>query len=195
MRAQWFPIYDEELATFTFIAPRTGYLIVTEVDVKSNPLPILTGYLLGAQKSNLHGGPFPRDVILDLSVSELEIKPGTHAILIRGFAYIALKLLPLSIAFSLVKLICTLFLSRYKATINEALILTSQAFGRRSKQDCLVVSLCRHILLSQLKVESKIVLGAHVPTRKMHAWVQIGDHPILECPDVLVHYQTCVIYQ
>lgn len=49
--------------------------------------------------------------------------------------------------------------------IDEAVRHTATAFGRRSNQDCLLISLCRHAYLRRLGIFSKILLITR-PDRK-----------------------------
>lgn len=194
MKQQWFPIHDNELGTCTIIAPRTGHMVVSKTDYRRNPMPIVLRIILGTYLSTRNNGKLQRKNILDFPVNMTELECAEQEyLLIKQYATFCLRLFPLATAIALMQLLFPMKRSA-KVQVNEAIRQTAVAFGRRSNQDCLVVSLCRHVYLRRLGIPSKILLGAHVPTEKMHAWVQIADQPILECPDVLVHYQSCVAY-
>lgn len=193
MKKQWYPIHDPELGTCTIIAPRTGHLLVSTTDYRRVPMRAALRLVLGTSTSTRGNSEFGRARIIDSSAPADATAAAPDAATIRRIATLCLRLLPLSAAITLMHLA---FPPGRAAAIgvDEAVRLTAVAFGRRSRQDCLPVSLCRHIYLRRLGISSKILLGAQVPTEKMHAWVQVGDHPVLECPDVLVHYQACVAY-
>lgn len=195
MKKQWYPIHDFELGTCTIIAPRTGHMVVSNIDYRSKPMSVPLGFVLGTSNATLGSNELQRACIIDGAAAPSSnaefLEPSVASI--KRLASLCLKLLPLSIAIMLMQLLFPLKRGT-GIQIDEAVRHTAAAFGRRSNQDCLLISICRHVYLRRLGILSKILLGAHVPTEKMHAWVQIGDHPVLECPDVLVHYQACVAY-
>jgi hypothetical protein len=193
MKKQWYPIHDPELGTCTMIAPRTGHMVVSSTDYRYTPMRAVLRLALGTSAATKGNSELRRARIID-SNAECDATPARpDGAAIRRAAMLCLRLLPLSAAIGLMRL---LFPQARRAGIgvDEAVRRTAAAFGRRSRQDCLLVSLCRHIYLRRLGIPSKILLGAQVPTEKMHAWVQIGEQPVLECPDVMVHYQACVAY-
>lgn len=192
MKQQWYPIHDPELGNCTLIGPRTGHMVVSTTDYRRTPMRPALRLLLGTSTAARDNSALRRASIID-SDADIGDAPAPGAASIRRVAALCLRLLPLSAAIALVRVV---FPPAPGAPIgiDEAVRRTAAAFGRRSKQDCLLISLCRHVYLRRLGLASKILLGAQVPTEKMHAWVQIGDHPVLECPDVLVHYQSCVAY-
>jgi hypothetical protein len=193
MKKQWYPIYDPELGTCTMIAPRTGHMVVSTTDYRRTPMRAALRLALGTSATTRGHSEFRRAQIIDSNADTDGTAAGPDAASIRRVATLCLRLLPLSVAIALMHLL----FPPAPATgisVDEAVRRTAAAFGRRSRQDCLLVSLCRHTYLRRLGISSKILLGAQVPTEKMHAWVQIGEHPVLECPDVMVHYQACVAY-
>jgi len=193
MKKQWYPIHDPELGTCTMIAPRTGHLVVSTTDYRRTPMRAALRLLLGTSPATRGNSEFGRSRIIDSTAHDDGSAAAPDAASIKRTATLCLRLLPLSAAITLMRL--AFRPGRAAAVgVDEAVRLTAVAFGRRSRQDCLLVSLCRHIYLRRLGIASKILLGAQVPTEKMHAWVQVGAHPVLECPDVLVHYQACVAY-
>lgn len=193
MRQQWHPVYDEELGNFTLIAPRTGHLIVTQNDYRKQTMGPWVSFLLGASQANMGNETFFRADILDIHDPVDAPKGVGLALFIKLVVNLSLRIFPLSMAIAIIDMLfpCS---STNEVDVEHAIKLTANAFGRRSRQDCLPVSLCRFAYLRHLKMRPKIMLGTHVPTEKMHAWIQVGDRPVLECPDVLVHYQTCVSY-
>ena len=195
MKKQWYPIHDFELGTCTIIAPRTGHMVVSNIDYRSTPMSVSLGLVLGTSNATLGNNELQRACIIESAAAPSSnaefLEPNVASI--KLLASLCLKLLPLSTAIMLMQLLFPLKRGT-GVQIDEAVRHTATAFGRRSNQDCLLISLCRHVYLRRLGIFSKILLGSHVPTEKMHAWVQIGDHPVLECPDVLVHYQACVAY-
>lgn len=193
MKKHWYPIHDPELGTCTMIAPRTGHMVVSTTDYRRTPMRAALRLALGTSVGTKGTGELRRASIIDSTADTGGMPAGPEAASIKRAATLCLRLLPLSAAIALMQLL----FPRARAAgigVEEAVRLSAVAFGRRSNQDCLPVSLCRHIYLRRLGITSKILLGAQVPTEKMHAWVQIGDHPVLECPDVMVHYQACVAY-
>lgn len=193
MKKHWYPIHDPELGTCTMIAPRTGHMVVSTTDYRRTPMRAALRLALGTSPGTKGSSELQRASIIDSSADSGAVPAGPEAASIKRAATLCLRLLPLSAAIALMQLL----FPRARAAgigVEEAVRLSAVAFGRRSNQDCLPVSLCRHIYLRRLGITSKILLGAQVPTEKMHAWVQIGDHPVLECPDVMVHYQACVAY-
>lgn len=194
MKTQWYPIYDPELDSYTFIAPRTGHLISTQYDHRVFEMGIVPRLILGTSMKDLGDQKFGRAEILDHPADSAEVQHHQLAVIItKAVAASVLRFLPLSSAIGTMSFVFRPNNKR-EVNINKALELTSAAFGHRSNQNCLFISLCRYAFLRRLNVHGTIMLGTHVPTQKMHAWVQIGEHPILECPDVLVHYQSCVAY-
>ena len=192
MRTQWHHIHDPELDTCTIIAPRSGHLLVSH---GANPEPAFRPplrLLLGTDVWSHGNSELRRGDIIDVDHVGNSVVDG-QARLIKRSAALCLRMLPLRSAVAVMRL---LFRQRQRGDVALPVVLarTAAAFGRRSKQDCLLVSLCRHAYLRRQGIASKILLGAQVPTEKMHAWVQVGDNPVLECPDVLVHYQSCVAY-
>lgn len=194
MKYQWFPIYDPELNSFTIIAPRTGHMVVSKTDYRRTPMPFVMRSILGTTISTRGNSTFERRDIVDSSLGCLAASPDPSALLIKNRVNFWLQHLPLSHAISLMR---RMFPPARSSSICmlDAVNLSAVAFGLRSSQDCLPISICRHIFFRRIGIHSKIMLGAHIPTEKMHAWVQIGLNPILECPDVIVHYQTCVAYE
>lgn len=192
MKQQWYPIHDPELGTCTIIGPRTGHMVVSTTDYRRAPMRPALRLLLGTSTAARTNSELRRASIID-SNADIDAAAAPGAASIKRVAALCLRLLPLSAAIALARIAFPQALPA-PIGIDEAVRQTAAAFGRRSKQDCLLISLCRHAYLRRLGIASKILLGAQVPTEKMHAWVQIGDHPVLECPDVLVHYQSCVVY-
>ena len=193
MKKQWYPIHDSELGTCTMIAPRTGHMVVSTTDYRRTPMRAALRLALGTSTTTRGNSEFGRAQIIDSTAHTDGTAAGPGAASIKRVATVCLQLLPLSAAITLMHLLFPLARGA-SIGMDEAVRRTAVAFGRRSKQDCLLVSLCRHTYLRRLGIASKILLGAQVPTEKMHAWVQIGEHPVLECPDVMVHYQACVAY-
>jgi len=193
MRQQWYPIHDPELGTCTIIAPRTGHMMVSAHDYRHAPMRAALRVMLGTSNRTKGNSQFRRAHILDSTAGIDGAAAGTDAAWIKRAATLSLRLLPLSAAITLMHIVFPRA-GGARVSTDEAVRRTAAAFGTRSRQDCLLVSLCRHAYLRRLGIPSKILLGAQVPTEKMHAWVQVGDHPVLECPDVLVHYQACVAY-
>lgn len=197
MRTQWHPIDDPELGTSTIIAPRSGHLLVSAAGDQAHvgqPLSQLLQLVLGTHASARGNSRLRRAAILD--VADTAVAAGAPALevrMIRRSAALCLRWLPLRCAVAMMRVLWRPGRPG-KIALSAALESTAAAFGRRSRQDCLPVSLCRHVYLRRLGIASSIILGAQVPTEKMHAWVQVGEHPVLECPDVLVHYQSCVAY-
>jgi hypothetical protein len=193
MKQRWYPVHDAELGTYTMIAPRTGHLFVST----GQGLPAPLALLLGLGRCSQDCTVAQRNAIFDLESSgQQPCDPDYDAAFarrIRRIVKVALRLLNVSAAFALVHLLVRPG-RRSAPPLDLALGELVAAFGRRSQQNCLFISLCRYAYLRRLNVSAAIVLGVHVPTQKMHAWVQIGGHPLLECPDVLGHYQSCVLY-
>jgi len=193
MKQRWYPVHDAELGTYTMIAPRTGHLFVST----GQGLPAPLALLLGLGRRTRDCTIAQRDTIFDLDLpGQQPSDPGHDAVCarrIRGIVKVALRLLNVSTAFALVHLLVRPG-RRPAPSLDVALGELVAAFGRRSQQNCLFISFCRYAFLRRLNVSAAIVLGVHVPTQKMHAWVQIDGHPLLECPDVLGHYQSCVLY-
>lgn len=195
MKIQWYPIHDFELGTFTIISPRTGHMVVSNIDYRSTPMSTALNLVLGTSNATRGNSELQRANIIDSSATPSFDNKflGSRVESVKRLASLCLKFLPLSTAIMLMQLLFPLKRDT-GIQMDEAVRHTAVAFGRRSNQDCLFISLCRHVYLRRLGISSKILLGAQVPTEKMHAWVQIGNHPVLECPDVIVHYQACVAY-
>jgi hypothetical protein len=203
MKQRWYPVHDAELGTYTTIAPRTGHLFVSTEAGWPAPLALLLGFGRRSEDRSIA----QRNTICDLdpcdaplrdrdSYSQLQCAPDHDvacARRIRRIAMLALRLLNVSAAVGLVHLLVRPG-RRPAPPLHVAVGELAAAFGRRSKQDCLFISLCRYAYLRRLNMAAAVVLGVHVPTQKMHAWVQLDGHPLLECPDVLGHYQSCVLY-
>ena len=203
MKQRWHPVHDAELGTYTTIAPRTGHLFVSTEAGWPAPLALLLGLVRRRQDPSIAH----RNTIYDLAPCDAPLRApdsysGQHwdsdhdvacARRIRRISMLALRLLNVSAAVGLVHLLVRPR-RRPPPPLHVAVGELAAAFGRRSQQNCLFISLCRYAYLRRLNMAAAVVLGVHVPTQKMHAWVQLDGHPLLECPDVLGHYQSCVLY-
>lgn len=108
------------------------------------------------------------------------------------FVRYSLMFLPLGLVVRIINTITQMCTDSPNRLTRRKLELVSTAFGRRSRDDCLHIAICRYALLRLHGINSSICIGVLVPTDEMHAWVEIDGHPILECSDVLVHYQACL---
>jgi len=186
MQYHWRTIRDPFGAGTFAVAPYTGHLVALN-DEADKGMGRLLGFNPGRRRADTC---FQFSSILDLprhhakSTSKVAQK-------MRRVVENSLKYLPLHLAISVVD---GLYAARSSsaADIQGAIAETALMFGTRSDQDCLPVSLCRYLALKKMGVAASISIGVFIPTGKMHAWVEIDDHPCLECEDVLMHYQSCL---
>jgi hypothetical protein len=188
----WRALHEPGLPELFMVAPRTGHLLSVAAD-PADVAPGATLAWLGLTAATRRGAPaFARGAPLDAAGGPLAAgDPRRRIGAIRRDVLWCLTLLPLSMAIGALE---------WKfgnppvagAAPQAAIAMAARAFGRRSQNDCLPVSLMRYALLRNLGVAADIHLGVLVPTEEMHAWVQIGAQPVLESEDVLMHYQSCV---
>lgn len=186
MQYQWRTISDPfEAGTFA-VSPYTGHLVALARQADKG-----MGRLLGFHPDRLRADTyFEFESILDVPRYEAPSMDKVARKMRRVVEH-CLRLLPLNLAISVVDGIYTAR-SASETPVHDAIAETAFIFGTRSDKDCLPVSLCRYLALKKMGVAANISVGVFVPTGKMHAWVEVGNHPCLECEDVLMHYQSCL---
>lgn len=135
---------------------------------------------------------FSRQAILDTPIGADAGPPSPAAGRIRICVRWLLKMFPLAVAFRLLNLIFRPAGSRDMAPGAICLKRLAASFGRRSQDDCLEMALCRYALMRLDGHRCVVNIGLLAPSDEMHAWIEYRAHPILECEDVLVHYQACL---
>lgn len=192
--ANWRFLSDPYFNELFVVLPLTGSLI----SISSSSATIqIHGFwirLLGLHINKLRDEQFfAKKSIIDLPPgATLPNSYDRRSKIILIFVKYSLMLLPLGFVVRIVEIFTSMHIDRKHKFTRTELELVSSAFGRRSKDDCLQMAICRYALLRLLGVESTVCIGVLVPTEEMHAWVEVDGHPILECSDVLVHYQTCL---
>lgn len=186
------PYFDEHFV----VLPLTGNLVSTSSNsVKFRKQGFLIK-ILGLDVCNLRDEHFfARKSIIDLPLGNSfrsDYNKRSKIILIA--TKYALLIFPVSFIVRFFETIFSILGAPLHKFTQLELQIVSIAFGRRSKDNCLQIAICRYALLRLLGIKSTICIGVLVPTEEMHAWVEVSGHPILECSDVLVHYQTCLKY-
>lgn len=106
-----------------------------------------------------------------------------------------LKAFPLFLAIRMIGVFFPLGNSRVSGADRDWEVDIANEFGVAVDGQCLPRSLCRFAQCRRYGIaDVELVLGVFTPTDEMHAWVEIAGKPLLECPDFLSHYQTCVRY-
>lgn len=172
--------------------PLTGNLISVEGDLDqftARRAARLAGLRADTRMPSAH---FSRQAILDTPIDEQAGTPSPASSRIRTRVRWLLKMFPLAVAFRMLNLI---FPPAANSDIDPGapcLKRLSASFGRRSQDDCLEMALCRYALMRLDGHRCVINIGLLAPSDEMHAWIEYRGHPVLECEDVLVHYQACL---
>jgi hypothetical protein len=186
------PYFDEQFV----ILPLTGNLI----SVSSNNLKFKKKNfflrILGLNVHNLRDEQFfEKNSIVDVSSEDsLQTDDDSKFKFISIVTKYSLLIFPVSFVVLLFESIFSIIGAKLHEFTRLELKIVAKAFGRRSKDNCLQIAICRYALLRLLGINSTICIGVLVPTEEMHPWVEVKGHPILECNDVLVHYKTCLKY-
>lgn len=190
--AYWRPLSDPFFDHPFIVMPLTGSLISIGCELES--------FLArrAARVAGLRGGTrrpdafFARKAVRDTARVADAASPASARI--RQLVRVLLACFPLGVAVRLLGVACPLRRTGGGPVSEATLALLAASFGRRSRDDCLEMALCRYALMRREGHRCAIVIGLLVPSDKMHAWIEHDGHPLLECEDVLVHYQACLAF-
>lgn len=194
IKHRWCKNFDRWSKRTFIVVPLTGHLLVRDGRLSDEEV-LSASSLLGMTKASLdpEGFTFPLDAI-DVEQAPDDLPDYTQmGHQISRVVSMANRILPLRLSVILIELMYGKRM-RPKLRLEDSIGLVSAMFGRRSKQDCLEMSLKRYALLRYIGHKPNINVGVFIPTEEMHAWVSIDNLPILECPDVLMHYTQALIY-
>jgi len=190
--AYWRPIFDPYFDRPFIVMPLTGNLISVQGDLDQFTARRAARMAGLRAETLMPSAYFARQAILDTPIDEDAGTPAPAAVRIRTCVRWLLKMFPLAVAFCLLNLIFSSASNHDMAPKALCLKRLAASFGRRSQDDCLEMALCRYALMRLDGHRCVINIGLLAPSDEMHAWIEYRGHPILECEDVLVHYQACL---
>lgn len=190
--AYWRPLFDPYFDRPFIVLPLTGNLISVQGDLDrftARRVARLAGLRTDTRRPD---ACFSRRAILDTPLDDDAGTPAPAAGRIRSRVRWLLRMFPLAVA---LRVLDRLFAPAPSCNAEPGAICIKRlaaSFGRRSRDDCLEMALCRYALMRLDGHHCVINIGLLVPSDEMHAWIEYRGHPILECEDVLVHYQACL---
>lgn len=191
-KAYWRELHDPFFEHPFIVVPLTGNLMSVRGGIDAITVRRMARLAGLRPETRMPAARFARKPILDIPDDADAGTPSPVARRIRTCVRWLLKIFPLGVAVRVLGIVYRPGPRRDIAPADLCLKLLAASFGRRSSDDCLEMALCRYALMRRHGHRCVVSIGLLVPSDEMHAWIEYRGHPLLECEDVLVHYQACL---
>lgn len=196
MHARWTLLTDPELPLAFTVVPLTGHLVRFEAAPAAGTRPGThwTDRLIGLHPGRRldHETPPALDAIWLAEPATCTEAERQAAQALRKAIQRYLRWLPLGWCVRLNARRRRPRRIRPARDLAEALPRIAALTANQARGQCLFTALERHTWLRWYGIPSVLCIGVFVPTEEMHAWVEVAGKPLLESPDVLVHYRTAL---